>query len=149
MWKNEEQCGKMRKNEEKMRKNVEKWGKMRKNEEKWGKMRKNEEKWWKMPGSLVRLGVNFFFFSKSSLKLCGFDQVSEMPKWKKWPFFGAAPPLKYCVLSRGRPEGGRGKWKLRVWKLRPDCLKTGPFLLSLTKRERLEFWRFWEIGLFH
>ena len=84
MRKNEEKWGKMRKNEEK-------WGKMRENEEKWWKMMKTEEKWWKMPRSLVRLGVIFlfFFFSKSSLKLCGFDQVSEMPKWKKSDCFSA------------------------------------------------------------
>ena len=54
---------------------------------------------------------------------------------KNETFFGAPPPLKYCVVSRGRPQGGRGKENFGFENFRPDCLKTGPFPLYLTKRE--------------
>ena len=37
------------------------------------------------------------------------DQVLEVGKKKNCAFFGAASPLKHCLLYRGRAERARGK----------------------------------------
>ena len=56
---------------------------------------------------LKLLGITEFSVLKLSGTTVDFSEKTE-------PFFAALPPLKYCVISRGRPEGGRGEKNLRV-----------------------------------